>query len=488
MSQRNSALFIIFGGTGDLAHRKLYPALYRLYLKGFLSDQFAVIGTARREWSDEHYQDVVKEAIEELKESDEHADSFASHFRYQSHNVEHTDHYDTLKTLADELDQEYNLDGNRIFYLSMSPRFFGTITKHLRSQELVTDNGFNRVIIEKPFGTDFESSTALNNEILKAFEEDQLYRIDHYLGKEMVQNIQALRFSNPVIEAIWNKDFISNIQVTLSEELGVEDRGGYYDQSGALRDMIQNHILQVVSLLAMDVPASFNATEVRKQKVAVLNALKQLSQKEISENFIRGQYEASKSNKDFIAYRFEDKVDEHSMTETFVAGKVEIENDRWLGVPFYVRTGKRMSAKTARVDVVFKGSSLGLFDDKEAKSNVLTIQMGPEEGFSWRLNEKKIGTGMHIAPTELMNLRDQETIDNSPEAYEKLLLDALHGDETNFAHWEEVAASWKYVDRIRQKWDNTEQGLAFYESGTIGPKEADDLLLKNGHEWIWNGQ
>jgi glucose-6-phosphate 1-dehydrogenase len=487
MSQANKALFIIFGGTGDLAHRKLYPALYRLYSKGFLDEHFAVIGTARREWSDDYYQDVVKDSIDSIKESDEHATAFARHFRYQSHNVKHTEHYDTLKNLADELDQEYEIGGNRIFYLSMSPNFFGTITKHLKSQSLVTEDGFNRVIIEKPFGTDFDSSKDLNDEILEAFEEDQLYRIDHYLGKEMVQNILALRFSNPIIEGVWNKDFISNIQVTLSEELGVEDRGGYYDTSGALRDMIQNHILQVVSLLAMDAPESFDAANVRKQKVAILRSLKAITQENIEETFIRGQYEASSIDSSMVAYRAEDNVDEESMTETYVAGKIEVDTNRWENVPFYVRTGKRMAAKEARIDIVFKGSTLGLFDDKDAKENVLTIFMGPTEGFSWTINEKKIGPGMHTAPVELSHLRDKNTIDESPEAYEKLLLDALNGDETNFAHWEEVADSWKFVDSIRHAWEAAQTDLAFYESGTVGPKEADDLLQKNNHYWIWKG-
>lgn len=487
MSQSNQALFIIFGGTGDLAHRKLYPALYRLYTKGFLDERFAVIGTARREWSDEYYQEVVRDSIETIKESDDHAKKFASHFRYQSHNVKHTEHYDTLKELADELDEEYQIGGNRIFYLSMSPTFFGLITKHLRSQQLVTDTGFNRVIIEKPFGTDYESSKSLNDEIVEAFDEEQLYRIDHYLGKEMVQNILALRFSNPVIEGLWNHSFISNIQVTLSEELGVEDRGGYYDTSGALRDMIQNHVLQIVSLLAMEAPESFDSSNVRKQKVQVLKSLKALTAETVDRSFVKGQYEASSSNADQVAYREEDKVDQQSGTETYVAGKIEIETERWKNVPFYVRTGKRLKAKEARVDIVFKGSTLGLFDDQEAKDNVLTIFMGPEEGFSWTLNEKQIGPGMHTAPVQLTHLRSEDTIKESPEAYEKLLLDALDGDETNFAHWEEVAESWKYVDGIYEAWKQADSSLAFYESGTVGPKEADDLLAEDGHQWIWKG-
>lgn len=486
MTQANKALFIIFGGTGDLAHRKLYPALYRLYVKGFLDEHFAVIGTARREWSDEYYQEVVRDAINDMKESEEHAATFSRHFRYQSHNVNDTAHYDTLKILADKLDEEYEIEGNRIFYLSMSPNFFGTITKHLKSQQLLTENGFNRVIIEKPFGTDFTSSKSLNDEILQAFDENQLYRIDHYLGKEMVQNMLVLRFSNPIIEALWNKDFISNIQVTLSEDMGVEDRGGYYDESGALKDMIQNHILQVVSLIAMDIPSSFSASEIRKKKVEVLSSLKELSAEEIADKFVRAQYTASSTDSQQHAYRDEEKVNKDSTTETYVAGKLEVELDRWTGVPFYVRTGKRLSAKEARVDIVFKGSSLNLFDEENAEANVLTIFMGPEEGFQLDINEKKIGPGMLTVPISLKNLRDQQTIKESPEAYEKLILDAMNGDETHFAHWEEVAASWKYVDRIRKTWDETSSELALYESGSNGPFEADELLAKHHHNWIWN--
>lgn len=486
MSQSNQALFIIFGGTGDLAHRKLYPALYRLYTKGFLDEHFAVIGTARRKWSDDYYQGVVRDAIKDMQESEEHATAFASHFRYQSHNVKDTEHYNTLKTLADNLDREYSIGGNRIFYLSMSPNFFGPITQHLRSQRLVTENGFNRVIIEKPFGTDYESSKSLNDEILEAFDEEQLYRIDHYLGKEMVQNILALRFSNPVIEKMWNNQFISNIQITLSEDLGVEERGGYYDTSGALRDMVQNHILQMVSMLAMDAPASFSAENVRKKKVDVLRSLKSLTDQEVAKKFIRAQYEASEDNQQ-IAYRKEDKVNPESTTETFVAGKVEIDNKRWQGTPFYIRTGKRMLKKTTRIDIVLKGTTMHLFDDDEATDNVLTIYLGPKEGFSWTINEKKIGPGMHTFPIQLSHLRDEETIKKSPEAYEKLLLDALYGDETNFAHWEEVAESWKYIDRIRKGWQETTAHLAFYSSRTLGPKEANELLENHNHHWIWKG-
>ncbi|MCC5895826.1 MAG: glucose-6-phosphate dehydrogenase [Alkalibacterium sp.] len=482
MSQDTKALFIIFGATGDLAHRKLYPAIYHLFKKNMLSESFAVIGTARREWSDEHYQEVVLDSIEDLTESKEHAKAFAEHFRYQSHNVKDSEHYHTLKELADTLDDEYSIEGNRIFYLSMSPSFFGTITHHLREQSLVTDNGFNRVIIEKPFGTDFESSKALNDEINDSFDEDQLYRIDHYLGKEMVQNILALRFSNRLIENSWNKDSISNIQITLSEDLGVEERGEYYDKSGALRDMVQNHVLQVVSLLTMTKPASFTTDNVRKEKLAILKALKDpvITQDENTE-FVRGQY-ASSEDGATKGYRQEDKVAPDTLTETFVAGKIIIDTDEWRDVPVYIRTGKRLAEKTSRVDIVFKSTESDLFNDQPT---LLSVLISPDEGIELTLNNKNIGPGMHLKPTQLSNLRSEDTREESPEAYEKLILDVLNGDETHFAHWGEVATSWKYVDQVRRAWDGFTDSIPFYPALTMGPKEADTLLSQQDHSWIY---
>lgn len=485
MSQETKALFIIFGATGDLAHRKLYPAIYELYKKGYLSSSFAVIGTARREWSDEYFQEVVRDSIADSTDSKEHAEEFSTHFRYQSHNVKDTDHYVTLRELADQLDEEYDLSGNRIFYLSMSPSLFGTITGHLREQALVTDNGFSRVVIEKPFGTDFESSKELNDEINSSFAEDQLYRIDHYLGKEMVQNILSLRFANPIFENSWNKDTISNFQVTLSENLGVEERGEYYDKSGALRDMVQNHVLQVVSMLTMNRPDSFTSNDVRREKLAILEALKApvVTQDEQTD-FVRGQYAASVDQK-VKAYRDEDKVDSKSLTETYAAGQLTIDTDNWRTVPVYVRTGKRMAEKVSRIDVVFKETSSDLFSDSPS---TLTILINPDQGIELVLNNKKIGPGMDLETIKLSNHRSKDTVKNSPEAYEKLILDVLNGDETHFAHWGEVAASWKYVDHIRQTWDTFTDHIPFYPALSIGPKEADYLLKRNNHHWIYTAE
>ena len=481
MSQNQKALFIIFGGTGDLAYRKLYPALYKLYKKNYLNNNFAVIGTARREWSDDYYQEIVIDAIDDIKVSDQHAEEFASHFRYQSHNVKDTENYHTLLNLANALDEEYDIGGNRMFYLSMSPSFFGTITSHLRQEGLVTEDGFNRVIIEKPFGTEYENSNELNNEILESFDEEQIYRIDHYLGKEMVQSLMTLRFGNPIIKNIWTQEFISNIQVTLAEDIGVEDRGAYYEQSGALRDMGQNHILQIVSMLLMNEPQSYNSEEVTKEKVNALKNLKLLDSSNIKDKFVRGQYTTSPEAPDLLDYLSENEVNESSIVETFIAGKVESKNEKWQNMPVYIRTGKRMKGKSTRIDIVFKNSDSSLFNTNDLSNNVLTIHVGPEEGLALQLNSKQVG---HVFNTEPISL-DYNVETSVPDDYEKLILNALQGDKTSFVHWEEVAASWKYIDAIRSAWEKDPSDLFKYPINTNGPKEAYELLEKENHYWVW---
>lgn len=481
MSQNEKALFIIFGSTGDLAYRRLYPALYHLYCKNILKDNFAVIGTARREWSDEHYQSVIQEAIQDIKISDEDAIEFSKHFYYQSHNVNDTEHYHKLRNLADQLDEEYSIGGNRMFYLSMSPNFFGTITSHLKSEKLVTDKGYNRVIIEKPFGTEYENSNQLNNDILNAFDEEQIYRIDHYLGKDMIQSLMALRFTNPFFKHIWSNNYISNMQITLAEDLGVDTRGAFYEQSGALRDMVQNHILQIVSYLLMDEPTSFDSLDITKTKVQALKDLKRISPENINELFVRGQYTHSKDFPEVLDYLSEDEVDKDSGVETFIAGKLDSQNPNWHNVPLYIRTGKRMAEKCTRIDIVFKKEDSALFSPDEIAENVLTIHIGPEEGLTLQMNHKKIGLEYELEPIKLTHKVQGEV----PDDYEKLILNALKGDKTNFVHWHEVAESWKYIDDIRNAWNLDSSKPFMYPVNTNGPKEANELLEKNGHDWIW---
>jgi glucose-6-phosphate 1-dehydrogenase len=486
---QKKVLFTIFGATGDLAKRKLYPSLFHLFQKGELHENFAVIGTARRPWSDDYYQEVVLDSIKDIDATIQEAKEFASHFYYQSHDVQDTQHYVNLKELGDKLQEKYQIKGNQVFYLAMAPQFFGMISKHLKSQGILTGQGFERVIIEKPFGTSFDTAAKLNDELQEVFPEQDIFRIDHYLGKEMIQNVSAIRFANQMFESLWNSNHIDNIQITFAESLGVEDRGGYYETSGALKDMVQNHILQVLSLLAMEPPTKFTEEDIRAEKIKALRAVRQYSLEEAKENFIRGQYtNGHLGNDTFVAYTDEPNIAPDSKVETFVAGKFFIDNFRWHGVPFYVRTGKRLTEKGTRINVVFKQTPYDMFGQgtsEKLQDNVLTIYIQPTEGFSLTLNGKEVGHNFAIEPLKLDYRHDAQFAGNSPEAYERLILDTLEGDATNFSHWKEVARSWELVDVIREAWDNDEQPVPKYEAGTMGPQEAFDLLEKSNRHWVW---
>ncbi|WP_455490256.1 glucose-6-phosphate dehydrogenase [Granulicatella sp.] len=483
--QEQKVLITFFGATGDLASRKLYPALFRLFQKGFIRNHFAVIGTARREWTDEHFREVVVKSVQSLTEDVNQAEEFASHFYYQAHNVTDTHHYVVLKELSEKLDQQYGIEGNRIFYLAMAPSFFGTITQHLKDEALLTDHGYNRLIIEKPFGKDYESAQILNEQLRHSFDENQIYRIDHYLGKEMIQNITAVRFANRVFETMWNRDHIDNVQITLAEQVGVEERGGYYETSGALRDMVQNHILQILALVAMEPPQSFEG--VRQNKINVLEQLRHYSPDEVSKNFVRGQYGPSLDGS-LPGYRQDQNVSDDSNMETYVAGKVFIDNERWKDVPFYVRTGKSLNSKTTVIDVVFKEADSPLFEHEtkgKCPSNRISIHITPKEGFCFVINSKAVGNSYGLQTSHLEKIFDKNFGLSSPEAYERLILDCMEGDMTNFTHWEEVAASWKFVDRIRKAWD-AESSVQFpnYPAGSSGPQESFDLLAQDGRCWV----
>ena len=397
-----------------------------------------------------------------------------------------------MKNLQDDLCAKYETGHNKVFFLAMAPEFFGTIASHLKSEHIVDGLGFERLIIENPFGTSLETAKELNQALSETFNENQIFRIDHYLGKEMIQNISAVRFANAIFESMWNNRYIDNIQITLSESLGVEERGGYYDTSGALRDMVQNHILQVVSLLAMEPPTELKDEAIRDEKIKALRSLRIFSPEEVRNYFVRGQYGPSTVNgENSLGYREEENVADDSTTETFVAGKVLIDNFRWAGVPFYIRTGKKLREKGTQINIQFKNMPLNLFNDNHSvplEPNVLTIYIQPTEGFSLQLNSKKIGQGLE---TELLNLKHKnsaETSANSPEAYEKLILDCLNGDATNFTHWDEVASSWRFVDVIREAWDQETPEFPNYPSGSMGPVCSDQLLASDGFKWFWNPQ
>ncbi|KYC95143.1 glucose-6-phosphate dehydrogenase [Heyndrickxia sporothermodurans] len=483
----STSLIMIFGATGDLAKRKLYPSLYHLYKKGKLADHFAVIGTARRPWSHEEFRENIKDSIHSFVGADEQIDDFSSHFYYQPHDVTDSDSYIQLKTLAEELDTKYSLQGNRIFYLAMAPEFFGTIADHLKADGLTDTTGFKRLVIEKPFGHDLESAEQLNAQIRQSFPEEEIYRIDHYLGKAMVQNIEVIRFANAFFEPLWNNRYISNIQITSSEKLGVEERARYYETSGALRDMVQNHMLQMLALLAMEPPIRLTTDEIRSEKVKVFRALRPIEGNEVNEYFVRGQYGPGTIDKnEVVGYRDEMNVDPDSQTETFVAGKLMIDNFRWAGVPFYIRTGKRMTTKSTKIVIQFKDIPMNLYNNNEQlQPNLLVIHIQPDEGITLHLNAKKSGQNMQTNPVKLNFSNEGSNGINTPEAYEKLLYDCLHGDATNFTHWDEVALSWKFVDKISEVWEQTNSEIPKYASGTMGPEEAEKLIENDGFFW-WN--
>jgi glucose-6-phosphate 1-dehydrogenase len=477
---------MIFGATGDLAKRKLFPSLYRLFERGRLTNKFAVIGVARRPLSNDEFQQSVKDSVVAALGRDKNIEEFISHFYYQSHDVTDSNSYISLKKFAEQIDHHYSLDGNRIFYLAMAPEFFGTIALHLKSDGLTDVRGYKRLVIEKPFGHDLESAKELNKQIRTAFSEEEIYRIDHYLGKEMVRNIEVIRFANAIFEPLWNNRYISNIQITSSEILGVEERGRYYETSGALRDMVQNHMMQMVALLAMEPPIKLSTNEIRSEKVRVFRSLRAVEGEEVKDYFVRGQYgEGTIEDEQVQAYRNEPMVDKQSTTETFVAGKVMIDNFRWAGVPFYIRTGKRMTEKSTKIVIQFKDIPMNLYyqTEKMLNPNLLVIHIQPEEGITLHLNAKKAGGHLDAQEVKLSFANTGVHAMNTPEGYEKLLFDCMNGDATNFTHWDEVAYSWSFVDKISKFWQKEQASFPNYQSGTMGPNAADELLEKDGFFW-----
>ncbi|KRK46892.1 glucose-6-phosphate 1-dehydrogenase [Secundilactobacillus kimchicus JCM 15530] len=460
--------------------------MFNLYKRGTLREHFAVIGTSRNKMTDEEFQDAVRKSLGTAK-SDKDAEKFISHFAYEAHDVTDKAHYKVLKDRADELDKKFKLEGNRIFYLSLSPNFFGTVAGFLKTEGLTDSQGFNRLVIEKPFGRDYDSAAQLNDALSTAFNEDQVFRIDHYLGKEMIQNIEALRFGNTIVESLWNNRYIDNIQVTLSEKLGVEERASYYDNSGALRDMVQNHIMQIVSLLAMEQPVAFTDVDIRAEKVKALRSLRVYNVADASTNFVRGQYGAGNKQR---AYRDEDNVPHDSNNETFVAGKLLFDNYRWSGTPFYIRTGKELADKFTRVDVVFKKPLVDIFAfpqnaNAPLEANVLTMFIEPKAGFSLRLNAKTSGQGFQTAPINMDYFVDAAGEKATPEPYERLIHDVMKGDGTNFSSWPEVSYAWKFVDQIRKVWDLQQPAFPNYTPGSMGPAAADELIQRDHREWVY---
>lgn len=474
---------LLFGATGDLAHRKLYPALYEIYKKN--QAPFAVIGMARRPWDHDRFREYVHSSLAENGKEDRN--DFLNRFYYYSLDVNNTEAYRGLKDLAEGLDREYGLGGNRLFYLALVPEFFGTVTLNLQASGLTETAGFKRLIIEKPFGRDLKSAEALNATIQSVFGENEIYRIDHYLGKEMVQNIQVIRFANPIFESIWNNRYISNVQITASEMLGVGERAGYYDRTGALLDMVQNHLLQMTALTAMEPPSRLETEDIRDEKVKVLRSIRPVTVESARRDIVKGQYTKGvlPSGESVPGYREEENVPENSETETFVAAKLFIDNFRWAGVPFYIRTGKRMAVKSTQIVIQFKDVPLNPYTSTffAQEPNLLVIHVQPDEGLSLKLNAKAFTHKWDSKPITLEYCNNCSDVLGGPDAYERLLGDCLRGDSTNFTRWDEVALSWQFVEGIMTAWKETNTPVRFYPAGSMGPAESDALLARDGFHW-----
>ena len=475
---------VIFGASGDLTARKLIPALYHLALEKALPTPYRIIGFARREKTDESWRAELREAIGKFSRTQPVDaavwDAFAANIRYCQADISDAAGYQKLKDIIGAFDHE-KLRTNLLFYLATNPSQFGEISGHLSEVGLLRrEEGFtpDRLVVEKPFGHDLASARELNAEIIRHAHERQIFRIDHYLGKETVQNILTFRFSNGIFEHLWNRDSIDHVQITVGEKIGVGARGGYYEESGAMRDMVQNHVLQVLSLVAMEPPVSLEAENVRDEKVKLLKSIRPMTPADVAKNVVRGQYFAGEVDGEARpAYRSEPKVNPKSNVETFVAMKLLIDNWRWSGVPFYIRTGKNLPLSASEVRIQFKPAPNILFAAQSRTKldpNSLTLRLQPNEGITLRFNGKVPGAAMELRPVRMRFSYDTEFGAYTPEAYERLLLEAIAGDATLFIRRDEVETAWGIVDAIRDSWtDKPLTNREFYLAGTWGPTAAE---------------
>lgn len=482
--QTDNNCIVIFGASGDLTHRKLIPALYNLYKIGRLSENFSVLGVARSDLNDETFREKMREALIHNEETTpETLDAFCSHLYYQAVNTSDAQDYGKLVPRLDALHDKYQTCGNTLYYMSTPPSLYGVIPECLAAHGLNTEEyGWKRIIVEKPFGYDEKTAQALDVQIHRFFEEHQIYRIDHYLGKETVQNLLVLRFSNGWFEPLWNRNFIDYVEITGAESIGVEERGGYYDGSGAMRDMFQNHLLQVLAMVAMEPPAIINANSMRDEVAKVMHSLRPLTAEDMEHNLVLGQYTAAEINgKMENGYLEEKGVPADSRTETYIALRCEIENWRWAGVPFYVRTGKRLPARVTEIVIHFKTTPHPVFS-QNAPENKLIIRIQPDEAISMRFGLKKPGAGFEAKEVS-MDFRYADLAGSQVlTAYERLLLDAMKGDATLFARTDAVHAAWKFVQPILDYKANGGR-IHEYEAGTWGPVAADKLIAKQGKVW-----
>jgi glucose-6-phosphate 1-dehydrogenase len=485
---------VVFGASGDLVRRKLLVSLFQIFDRDLLDGRFYVLGAGRKKLSDEQFrqsarQSIVKDAADSTAEKQ---DEFLSRLYYVSGDYDDAALYETIKARLGELDEKYDVGGRRIFYLSVPPFLYSTIVEKLGQARLsCTDEPDYRrkvsLVVEKPFGRDLDSATVLDQVIAKCFDESQIYRIDHYLGKETVQNILMFRFANTIFEPLWSRNYIDNVQITIAESLGVEHRGGYYDSSGALRDMFQNHMLQILSLVAMEPPADFTADSIRNEKVKLLRSIRPFSADSLTSNIVRGQYGPGViDGENVCGYRKEEKVHPDSRTETFVAAKMFVDNWRWQDVPFYLRTGKRLSAKDTEVAITFKNVPHSMFASvglDEMPANVLVLQIQPQEGILLNFQAKRPGAKTCMS-TLTMNFSYSELFGaQAPESYQRLLLDCMAGDQTLFTRRDSVEIAWQLITPVLNAWENDQSMPHEYASGSESFPQADDLIERDGRKW-----
>lgn len=482
---------VIFGATGDLTHRKLIPALYNLAAEGALPPAITIIGFARREKSSEQFRKELEEAALKFSRTpinEELWASFASSIHYHQSPFDDAEGYRTLAAEMEKADHARGTGGNRLYYLAVAPDQFPVILDNLRKSGLNTASpgSWTRVIVEKPFGKDLASAQKLNGLVSEVFPERDTYRIDHYLGKETAQNIMVMRFANSIFESIWDNNHIAHVQITAAEPLGVEGRAGYYDTSGAMRDMVQNHLLQLLTLTAMEPPTSLSADAIRDEKVKVLRSLRPLRGDDVFNHVVRAQYSAGLINGQPVpGYREAEGVSKDSVTETYVALQVNIDNWRWAGVPFFIRTAKRMPKGGTEIAITFKSVPRVLFNStgEGLDENVLVIRIQPDEGVSLRMSAKMPGSSLRIEPVKMDFHYGTSFGKATPEAYERLLLDAMSGDATLFARRDEVEEAWTFVDGIEDAWKTRIDDLAFHSAGSWGPAAAAELAARHGVTW-----
>ena len=485
---------VVFGASGDLAHRKLIPSIFNIFAQDLLDERFYLLGCGRKKLTDEDFRKTAQQAIQESRTdaSAKDLNAFTEKLYYMDGDYNDAAFYESIKARLVHLDKKHKIDGCHIFYLAVPPFLYSPIVEHLGRSTLSCINESDskqrvRLIVEKPFGRDLQSAAELNDKIRRCFNESQVYRIDHYLGKETVQNILMFRFANAIFEPVWNRNYIDHVQITIAESIGIEHRGSYYDKAGALRDIFQNHMLQMLALVAMEQPASFEADRIRDERVKLLRSIRPFDLSELDSLIVRGQYGPGLINgKQVVGYRAEPGIDPQSKTETFVAAKLFMDNWRWKGVPFYLRTGKRLANKDTEIAITFKQVPHSMFISaglEDMPANVLVLQIQPEEGISLSFQAKRPGSKICMSTLNMnFNYRSIFLVD-MPEAYQRLLLDCMAGDQTLFTRFDSVEIAWQLLMPVLQIWQNDDSAPYKYPAGSESFPQADRLIESDGRKW-----